>query len=195
MAGHYDTRTALVVVDVQNDFADPDGSLYVRDADSVIDVANHEIELARAAGALVAYTQDWHPADTPHFAKDGGIWPVHCVAGTWGAELHPRLVIAGQSVRKGTGGEDGYSGFTMVHPTSGESSPTGLHDLLRGHDIERVVVVGLATDYCVKETALDAIRLGFATMVLTDGIRPVDVEPGDGRKAVDAMASAGVALG
>lgn len=195
MAGHYDTRTALVVVDVQNDFADPDGSLYVRDADSVIDVANHEIELARAAGALVAYTQDWHPADTPHFAKDGGIWPVHCVAGTWGAELHPRLVIAGQSVRKGTGGEDGYSGFTMVHPTSGEASPTGLHDLLRGHDIERVVVVGLATDYCVKETALDAIRLGFATMVLTDGIRPVDVEPGDGRKAVDAMASAGVALG
>ncbi len=195
MAGHYDTRTALVVVDVQNDFADPDGSLYVRDADSVIDVANHEIELARAAGALVAYTQDWHPADTPHFAKDGGIWPVHCVAGTWGAELHPRLVIAGQSVRKGTGGEDGYSGFTMVHPTSGESSPTGLHDLLRGHDVERVVVVGLATDYCVKETALDAIRLGFATMVLTDGIRPVDVEPGDGRKAVDAMASAGVALG
>jgi nicotinamidase/pyrazinamidase len=195
VAGHYDTRTALVVVDVQNDFADPDGSLYVRDADSVIDVANHEIELARAAGALVAYTQDWHPADTPHFAKDGGIWPVHCVAGTWGAELHPRLVIAGQSVRKGTGGEDGYSGFTMVHPTSGESSPTGLHDLLRGHDIERVVVVGLATDYCVKETALDAIRLGFATMVLTDGIRPVDVEPGDGRKAVDAMASAGVALG
>ncbi|HET8621915.1 MAG TPA: isochorismatase family protein [Acidimicrobiales bacterium] len=194
MAGHYDTHTALVVVDVQNDFADPDGSLYVRDADSVIDVANQEIERARATGALVVYTQDWHPADTPHFAKDGGTWPVHCVAGTWGAELHPRLTVAGQTVRKGTGGEDGYSGFTMVHPTSGEVSPTGLDDLLRAHDVERVVVVGLATDYCVKETALDAVRLGFATTVITDGIRPVEVEPGDGRKAVDAMAAAGVAL-
>lgn len=194
MAGHYDTHTALVVVDVQNDFADPDGSLYVRDADSVIDVANQEIERARATGALVVYTQDWHPADTPHFAKDGGTWPVHCVAGTWGAGLHPRLTVAGQTVRKGTGGEDGYSGFTMVHPTSGEVSSTGLDDLLRAHDVERVVVVGLATDYCVKETALDAVRLGFATTVITDGIRPVEVEPGDGRKAVDAMAAAGVAL-
>jgi nicotinamidase/pyrazinamidase len=140
------------------------------------------------------YTQDWHPADTPHFAKDGGTWPVHCVAGTWGAELHPRLAVAGQTVRKGTGGEDGYSGFSMVHPTSGEVSPTGLDDLLRAHDVGRVVVVGLATDYCVKETALDAMRLGFATTVITDGIRPVEVEPGDGRKAVDAMAAAGVAL-
>jgi nicotinamidase/pyrazinamidase len=194
VAGHYDTHTALVVVDVQNDFADPDGSLYVRDADSVIDVANQEIERARAAGALVVYTQDWHPADTPHFAKDGGTWPVHCVAGTWGAELHPRLAVAGQTVRKGTGGEDGYSGFSMVHPTSGEVSPTGLDDLLRAHDVGRVVVVGLATDYCVKETALDAMRLGFATTVITDGIRPVEVEPGDGRKAVDAMAAAGVAV-
>ncbi len=195
MAGLYDPRTALVVVDVQNDFADPDGSLYVRDADSVIDVANAEIEAARAAGALVTYTQDWHPADTPHFAKDGGTWPVHCVAGTWGAELHPRLVVAGQSVRKGTGGEDGYSGFTMADPITRETSSTGLEELLRAHDITGVVVLGLATDYCVKETALDAVRLGFATTVLVDGIRPVEVEPGDGEKAVDAMAEAGVTLG
>ncbi|HEY7072578.1 MAG TPA: isochorismatase family protein [Acidimicrobiales bacterium] len=195
MAGLYDPRTALVVVDVQNDFADPDGSLYVRDADSVIDVANAEIEAARAAGALITYTQDWHPQETPHFAKDGGTWPVHCVAGTWGAELHPRLVVAGQSVRKGTGGEDGYSGFTMADPVTRATSSTGLEELLRAHDIERVVVVGLATDYCVKETALDAVRLGFSTTVLVDGIRPVEVEPGDGQKAVDAMAGAGVALG
>lgn len=195
MAGLYDPRTALVVVDVQNDFADPDGSLYVRDAESVIDVANAEIEAARAAGALVTYTQDWHPPDTPHFAKDGGTWPVHCVAGTWGAELHPRLVVVGESVRKGTGGEDGYSGFTMAHPTTRETSSTGLEELLRAHDITRVVVLGLATDYCVKETALDGVRLGFATTVVLDGIRPVEVEPGDGQKAVDAMAEAGVTLG
>jgi nicotinamidase/pyrazinamidase len=185
----------LVVVDVQNDFADPDGSLYVRDADSVIDVANTEIEAARAAGALITYTQDWHPQDTPHFAKDGGTWPVHCVAGTWGAELHPRLVVAGQSVRKGTGGEDGYSGFTMADPVTRATSSTGLEELLRAHEIERVVVVGLATDYCVKETALDAVRLGFSTTVVVDGVRPVEVEPGDGQRAVDAMAEAGVALG
>jgi len=195
VAGLYDPRTALVVVDVQNDFADPDGSLYVRDAESVIDVANAEIEAARAAGALVTYTQDWHPPDTPHFAKDGGTWPVHCVAGTWGAELHPRLVVVGESVRKGTGGEDGYSGFTMAHPTTRETSSTGLEELLRAHDITRVVVLGLATDYCVKETALDGVRLGFATTVVLDGIRPVEVEPGDGQKAVDAMAEAGVTLG
>ena len=195
MAGLYDPRTALVVVDVQNDFADPDGSLYVRDADSVIDVANTEIEAARAAGALITYTQDWHPQDTPHFAKDGGTWPVHCVAGTWGAELHPRLVVAGQSVRKGTGGEDGYSGFTMADPVTRATSSTGLEELLRAHEIERVVVVGLATDYCVKETALDAVRLGFSTTVVVDGVRPVEVEPGDGQRAVDAMAEAGVALG
>lgn len=195
MAGLYDPRTALVVVDVQNDFADPDGSLYVRDAESVIDVANAEIEAARAAGALVTYTQDWHPPDTPHFAKDGGTWPVHCVAGTWGAELHPRLVVVGESVRKGTGGEDGYSGFTMADPTTRETSSTGLEELLRAHDITRVVVLGLATDYCVKETALDGVRLGFATTVVLDGIRPVEVEPGDGQKAVDAMAEAGVTLG
>src|SRR5262245_28482667 len=153
----YDPRTALVVVDVQNDFADPDGSLFVRDAESVIDVANGEIDRAREAGALVVYTQDWHPADTPHFAKDGGTWPVHCVAGTWGAELHPRLAVApdAERVRKGTRGEDGYSGFSMADPTTGERSSTGLDELLRGRGVERVVVLGLATDYCVKETALD----------------------------------------
>jgi nicotinamidase/pyrazinamidase len=195
VAGSYDKRTALLVVDVQNDFADPDGSLYVRDADSVIDVSNREIEVATGAGAVVVYTLDWHPPDTPHFAKDGGIWPVHCVGGTWGAELHPRLEVAGETVRKGSGGEDGYSGFSQVHPTTGDRTPTPLHDLLQSLGVERVVVVGLATDYCVKETALDALRLGYGATVLTDGIRPVEVEPGDGKRALDAMAAAGVALG
>jgi nicotinamidase/pyrazinamidase len=196
VVGGYDPRTALVVVDVQNDFADPDGSLYVRDAESVIDVANGEIARARDAGALVVYTQDWHPADTPHFAKDGGTWPVHCVAGTWGAELHPRLAVEdGERVRKGTAGEDGYSGFSMADPMSGARSSTGLDELLRSRGIERVVVLGLATDYCVKETALDAVRLGYDTTLVQDGVRPVEVEPGDGRRAVEAMAEAGVTLG
>jgi nicotinamidase/pyrazinamidase len=190
----YGPHTALIVVDVQNDFADPGGSLYVQDAATVIEVANAEIAAARAAGAPVVYTQDWHPADTPHFAKDGGTWPVHCVGDTWGAELHPDLTVAGERVRKGTDGQDGYSGFTVQDPTTGEKAPTALDALLRDGGVERVVVVGLATDYCVKETALDAVRLGYDTAVVAAGVRPVDVEPGDGQRAVDAMAAAGVAL-
>jgi nicotinamidase/pyrazinamidase len=194
-AARYDPTTALVVVDLQNDFADPDGSLYVRDAEVVIDVANAEIEAARSAGALIVYTQDWHPPDTPHFAKDGGTWPVHCVGGTWGAELHPRLRdIDGERTRKGTGGEDGYSAFTMANPVSGETSPTGLDELLRERGIRRVVIVGLATDYCVRATAFDAMDLGYEATVVAEGVRPVDLEPGDGQRAIEEMTAAGVAV-
>jgi nicotinamidase/pyrazinamidase len=191
----YDASTALLVVDIQNDFADPDGSLYVRDAESVIDVTNTEIEAARSAAAMVVYTQDWHPPVTPHFAKDGGIWPVHCVQGTWGAELHPRLTIVnGERIRVGVGGEDGYSGFTVADPVTRVTQPTALDELLREHDIERVVVLGLATDYCVRATALDAVALGYDTTLVVDGVRPVELEPGDGQRAIDEMKAAGVAL-
>jgi nicotinamidase/pyrazinamidase len=191
----YDTTAALLVIDVQNDFADPKGSLYVRDADRVVEVVNREIEAAHAAGAVVVTTQDWHPPSTPHFAKDGGTWPVHCVADTWGAQLHPQLSHGDHQVFKGVGGEDGYSGFSMVDPTGGERFSTGLDELLREHDVRRVVIAGLATDYCVKETALDAVRLGYETTVVLDGIRPVELEPGDGQRAIDAMTAAGASLG
>ena len=134
------------------------------------------------ASALVVYTRDWHPETTPHFAKDGGVWPVHCVGDTWGAEFHPDLVVSGSEIRKGTGGEDGYSGFTVRDPQNGAQSTTGLERLLRDAAITDVVVVGLATDYCVKETALDAARCGFTTTVLADGIRPVNLDPGDGAR-------------
>jgi nicotinamidase/pyrazinamidase len=193
----YDTRTALLVIDVQNDFAHPDGSLYVREAGAAVRAVNREVAAARAAGALVVTTQDWHPADTPHFAKDGGTWPVHCVAGTWGAELHGDLDAGEDHVHhvfKGVGGEDGYSGFTMADPTTGATTSTGLDELLRERGVERVVVVGLATDYCVKATALDAVRLGYDATVVRDGVRPVELEPGDGDRALDEMADAGVAL-
>jgi nicotinamidase/pyrazinamidase len=188
----YDPHTALVVVDVQNDFADPAGGLSVRGGDAIIPTINAEVAAAEAAGSLIAYTQDWHPESTPHFAKDGGIWPVHCVADTWGAAFHPALVVAGPVVRKGSNGEDGYSGFTMRDPTSGETIPTELETLLRERDVRRVVVTGLATDYCVKATALDAARLGFETAVLTDAIAAVEIEPGDGERALDEMSAAGV---
>ena len=190
----YDESTALLVIDVQNDFADPAGSLSVPRAARILPRVNAQIGDARAAGALVAYTQDWHPEVTPHFAKDGGIWPVHCVADTWGAELHPELIVDGPIVRKGSNGEDGYSGFTMRDPETGKERPTELEDLLRERGVERVVVCGLATDYCVNATALDAQRLGFETTVLTSAIAAVNLKPGDDRRALEAMAEAGARL-
>jgi nicotinamidase/pyrazinamidase len=190
----YDPQTALVVVDVQNDFADPAGSLSVAGGEAVIDAVNTQVEAAVSAGALVAYTQDWHPPSTPHFAKDGGIWPVHCVVDSWGAQLHPRLVVAGPVVHKGVSGEDGYSGFTMRHPLTAETRPTDLEAVLREHGSERVVVVGLATDYCVLATALDALQLGFETVVMRDAVAAVDLEAGDGERALAAMAEAGAAV-
>jgi nicotinamidase/pyrazinamidase len=190
----YDERTALLVVDVQNDFADPHGSLYVRGGEHIIAVINQEIAKAKASGAFVVYTQDWHPPSTPHFRKDGGIWPVHCVGATRGAAFHPDLVVEGPVVRKGDGGGDGYSGFSVRDPESGETSPTSLDELLREHGIERLVICGLATDYCVVETVLDARMLGFAVEVLGAGIRPVERMPGDGAKAVARMRDAGAEL-
>jgi len=190
----YDSATALIVVDLQNDFADPDGSLSVPRGDAIIPTINGEIEAATEAEALVVYTQDWHPPSTPHFAKDGGVWPDHCVQDTWGAELHPDLRLQGPVVRKGANGEDGYSGFTMRHPVGGETIPTELERLLRDRGIERVIVCGLATDYCVKATALDAARLGFATSVLAEAIGAVDLEPGDGARALTELRAADVEI-
>ena len=119
---------------------------------------------------------------------------MHCVQGTWGADFHPDLQVKGEIVRKGVGGEDGYSGFSIRDPVTGEERKTPLEDLLRDAGVERVVVLGLATDYCVKETALDAVRLGFDTTVLREGVRAVDLQPGDGDRALDEMKKAGARL-
>lgn len=190
---NYDRSTALIVVDVQNDFASPSGSLYVRGAEQIIPFVNREIERAHEAGACVVYTQDWHPEVTPHFARYGGLWPVHCVQDSWGASFHPDLRLVNEDViRTGTGKKDGYSGFSNRDPTTFEVEDTGLDALFRSRGVRRVVLVGLATDYCVKETALDAVRLGYDTTVLTDGVRAVDREPGDSERALAAMERAGV---
>jgi len=187
----YSDDTALIVVDVQNDFADPAGGLYVTGGEEVVPLINREIDRARAAGAQVFYTQDWHPETTPHFEKDGGIWPVHCVRETWGAELHPELEVTGEVVRKGTEGEDGYSGFTVRDPLSGETDSTALGRLLAQQGVRRLVVAGLATDYCVKETVLDGLCLGFDVVVLRAGVRAVDLEAGDGERALAEIEAAG----
>ncbi len=190
----YDPQTALIVVDVQNDFADPAGSLSVAGGADVVPTLNAESARAQESGATVVFTQDWHPEVTPHFQKDGGIWPVHCVQGTWGAELHPELIANGPIVRKGSHGEDGYSAFSQRDPLSGETIPTELDEILREAGVERVVVGGLATDYCVLQTVLDARRLGYETIVLPAAIRPVDLAPGDGERAIQQMVEAGATL-
>ena len=192
----YDERTALVVVDVQNDFAHPDGSLYVDGAAAAIARTNEEIGRALEGGALVAYSQDWHPEHTPHFAQDGGVWPVHGVADSWGAELHADLAVAegAPRVRKGADGSDGYSAFSQRDPQSGEQEATELEALLRDRGVEHVVITGLATDYCVKETALDSCRLGFATTVIAEAISAVNLAPGDGERALAAIREAGATI-
>lgn len=189
----YDRATALIIVDVQNDFADPAGSLSVHEGAAIIPFLNAEIADATAAGALVAYTQDWHPPATPHFQKDGGIWPVHCVAGSDGARFHPALVVGSDApvVRKGVEGEDGYSGFSVRDPLTGETRRTALQAILEDRGIETLVIAGLATDYCVRATVLDGLALGYSVTVLQDGVRAVDLEPGDGDAALDEMRAAG----
>ena len=176
---------ALIIVDYQNDFARPDGALSVPAGE---EVAAHINELA-ASGAyeLVVATRDWHPPDHGSFTEQGGIWPVHCVQGTAGAELHPALDTGpiDAIVDKGRGRDtDGYSGF----------EGTDLEALLRARGIDRVTIVGLATDYCVKNTALDALREGFAVTVDRAGVRGVDVEPGDADRALEELAAAGATV-
>ena len=183
---NFTPTTALIVVDVQNDFAHPDGSLFVPGAPSVMPVINATVQSAMGAGSLVVRTQDWHPAVTPHFASAGGIWPDHCVSGTWGAEFHDGLVASG--------GEDGYSGFTVKDPESGVTTRTELAGVLKAAGVTDIVVVGLATDYCVAATAVDGAELGFATSVLADGVSAVDLSPGDGARAIVRMVEAGVTI-
>jgi nicotinamidase/pyrazinamidase len=192
MSHTYDRATALIVADVQNDFADPQGSLYVPSGEQVVDVVNAEVERALEGGATVVYTQDWHPPRTPHFDIDGGTWPVHCVQGTWGAELHPRLRVEGEVVQKGVDGGDGYSGFSVRDPVSADERATRLGGILEDAGVERVVVTGLAGDFCVKATALDARELGYEVVLPLDATRFIDLEPGDGERVVAECEDAGV---
>jgi nicotinamidase/pyrazinamidase len=173
---------ALLIIDYQNDFAAPDGALSVGGGDAIAPRIN---ALARDERfAFVAATRDWHPPDHHSFAAQGGPWPVHCVQGTPGAAFHPALDTEpiGAVVDAGADADaPGYSGFER----------TDLEQILRDHGIDAVTVVGLATDYCVKETALDALRLGFAVTVDRSAVRPVEVAPGDGERALAEIASAG----
>ncbi len=175
---------ALFIVDFQNAFT-PGGALAVRDGDAI---APRIDELARSgAFGVVVATRDWHPADHGSFAARGGPWPEHCVQGSPGAELHPALdrALVDVVVDKGQDpGTEGYSGFEA----------TGLAELLRQRGVDHVTVVGLATDYCVKNTALDALREGFGVTVDSTAVRGVDVEPGDSERALAELRAAGAGV-
>ena len=175
-------KRALIVVDVQNDFC-PGGSLAVPHGDEVIAPLNRLIAEFLERGEPVFKTRDWHPPKTKHFADYGGTWPVHCVQETKGAEFHPALLddIHIRVVSKGLGDEDCYSGF----------DGTDLALQLQRLGVEEVWVGGLATDYCVKNTVLDALKQGFQVKALEDAMRPVDLQPGDGQRALEEMRSAG----
>ena len=170
---------ALVIVDYQNDFC-PGGALAVEGGHDIAAAIN---ELAQSFDVVVA-TRDWHPPDHASFESQGGPWPVHCVRGSHGAELHPELDRGRiqHVVDVGSGRDDeGYSGF----------EGSDLEDFLRAHDADHLYVTGIATDYCVRATVLDGRRLGFDVTVVEDAIRAVDVEPGDGDRALDEMREAG----
>ena len=191
---NYSSTSALVVVDVQNDFADPAGSLYVTGGEAVVGAVNREIDRARSVGAAVVYTQDWHPPETPHFEPQGGVWPVHCVRDTWGAQLHDELIVDGPVVRKGADGSDGFSGFATRDPESGREEDTELDRLLRERGTDHVVVVGLAQDVCVRATALDAVAKGYRTEVVVDATAAVNLQPDDGERTIAELRDAGVAV-
>ena len=181
-------KAALVVVDVQNDFC-PGGSLAVAEGDRVALALNRYITRFAAAGLPIIATRDWHPAQTSHFKDFGGIWPVHCVQNTLGAEFHPLLQLGSGAivVSKGTAANvDSYSGFDAV-----DAHGTALATLLREHGIEQIFVGGLATDYCVKQTVLDGVTQGFAVVLLMDAVRGVDLAPGDSARALEEMRHAG----
>jgi nicotinamidase/pyrazinamidase len=176
---------ALVIVDFQNDFT-PGGALAVDGGDEIVGRVN---ELAASeAFDLVIATRDWHPPAHGSFARQGGPWPEHCVQGTLGAELHPALDRSRVDIVLDKGQDpatEGYSGFEA----------TDLARLLRDRGVEELCVIGLATDYCVRNTALDALREGFAVTVDPDAVRAVEVREGDGARALDEVRGAGGRVG
>jgi len=176
-------KDALIVVDVQTDFC-PDGALAVPHGDEIVPALNRYLKLFDSGKLPVFATRDWHPEKHISFKEYGGIWPPHCIRNTDGAKFHPglNLPISASIISKATNRKsDAYSGFQK----------TKLKDMLKRIGIKRVFIGGLATDYCVKNTVLDALRSGFVTFLLADAIKGVDINPGDSERAIDEMLSAG----
>jgi nicotinamidase/pyrazinamidase len=179
------SKQALIVVDVQNDFC-PGGKLAVAHGDEVVAPLNKLIDEFLKRGDPVYKSRDWHPPATKHFKDHGGAWPVHCVQNTEGAEFHPQLKDDPRIrvISKGLGDTDCYSAF----------DETDLAAQLRDQNVEELVVGGLATDYCVKETVLAGIKEGFKVKALKNAMRAVELNPGDGERAIQEMRAAGAQI-
>jgi nicotinamidase/pyrazinamidase len=177
-----DKQTVLVVVDIQNDFC-PGGALAVKDGDKVVPLLNKYIEKFSQAGAPILFTRDWHPSDHSSFKAQGGPWPPHCVQNSEGARFHPDLIIPpdGEVVSKADKKDEAYSFF----------KGTDLVERLKKRGIKRLLVGGLATDYCVKETVLDGLKHGFEVFHLDDASRGVNVNPHDSEDALQEMVTKG----
>jgi nicotinamidase/pyrazinamidase len=180
---------ALIVVDVQNDFC-PGGSLAVPDGDAVVPVLNRYIERAAMAGWPVYASRDWHPARTSHFAEYGGPWPPHCIQGQPGAAFHPDLRLSPGAIVVSKGMSERDEGYSAMEALQPDGRPLLL--ALQQQGVTRVHVGGLATDYCVRATVLGALAGGMEARLLTDAVRAVDVQPGDGERALHEMLAAGV---
>jgi len=176
-------KKALIIVDMQNDFC-PGGSLAVKGGDKIVSVINQYIKQFTAKDEFIVFTRDWHPADHCSFKEHGGMWPSHCVAGTKGAEFHQDIYVPEKFFivsKADTVSKDAYSGFEA----------TSLDSQLKKLDIKEVWICGLATDYCVASTVVDALKLGYKVKLLSDAIAAVDVNAGDGEKAIAKMVSQG----
>ena len=191
MAVRPEPGSALLVVDVQNDFC-PGGSLPVAAGDEVVAPLNRYIEAFHAAGSPVLFSRDWHPSRTTHFKDYGGVWPPHCVQGTPGAEFHRDLRLPDDSiiVSKGMGAEeDSYSAFE-ARDEDGRS----LTQILAERGVRKLYIGGLATDYCVRHSTLDALKAGFEVVILENASRGVDIQPGDSERALAEVQAAGATL-
>lgn len=181
-------KQALVVVDVQRDFC-PGGALGVPGGDEVVPVLNRYMERFARAGLPVIATRDWHPAETKHFADRGGVWPPHCIQGTRGADFCPGLHLPPNAIVVSKGVDPETQGYSAMEAVAADGTP--FPELLRRLGVDHIYVGGLATDYCVKNTVLDAIPAGIAVTVLIDAVRGVNLQPGDSERALTAALNAG----
>jgi nicotinamidase/pyrazinamidase len=181
-------RAALIVVDVQIDFC-PGGSLAVPGGDAIIPVINRYIEIFRSQGLPIFATRDWHPPVTRHFREFGGLWPPHSVQGSIGALFHPGLKLPGDVIVVSKGMEPGSDDYSSFQATLDTGLP--LQEYLRNAEVTKLYICGLATDYCVRDTCLDALGAGLAVTVLQDAVKGVDLNAGDSVRALEEIARMG----